>query len=59
MAEDLPLVLRLTNYFYDPCINRFLNSEELMDLWNISSQWVGLRDISNHYAIILKNDVKE
>lgn len=32
-------------------LDRCLVSEGLIARWNIASQWIGARDISNHYPI--------
>lgn len=39
-------------------LKRFLISEDLFELWNISKQRIGIHDISDHCLILLKNEVK-
>lgn len=36
-------------------IDRFLVSEDLISLWDIIDQWVGLRDVTNHCPVTLRS----
>lgn len=35
----------------------FLVSEDLNSLWNITDQWVSLRDVSDHCPVILRSGI--
>lgn len=39
--------------------DRFLISEGLIDMWGVSGQWIGNRDISDHCPIWLLHSLKD
>lgn len=38
-------------------IDQFLISEDLLDLWKIVCQELGIKDLSNHYSILIRGNV--
>ena len=60
---DLPMVGQLYTWFNGDGrsmsrIDHFIVTKKLIQLWGITSQWVGVRDIPYHYPVVLKGSKK-